>query len=542
MITDRMRFIVEQANTGIILNRDLEVIDPKPGAQLSGPSTLQFALSPYANSSSYIDWGKNKQWVHIEMEVDGVRRLVMSTITKSAQLDPESGNMNIECYGFADYPKDKPWLENWNDIAVDPFEIVERVWNHVQSFPNAQLGVSTYPASSGTQMLPGYGFDGTTLVFDSFTLFIRAVDFSDCADQINGLARDIPFDYIEKSWWNETRTVINKQILLGYPAIETIQENLSFVQGENIMKMELADDKDIEPVTDVGIRGWFPGKVYDARLGNTDDNRFREFLLEEDAKINSTERAAAWAKKRLQKRTIPKYWKKIQILANHPNAPFGSWQLGDRIYVQGQNQWYGEIKEWHRIVSWAYDEKAGLIELGLKVEGAFNYDPIDFDENVEEELPPNLIPNGFFGNNLANWVQIRGTWIRVATKGFETPGCVRIDCDDVGEAFRTTRINVYANEQFNISGMVSWEDVTSTPLVDGFAIDVYKFQDGGLIGSPVRVGSYKNPTSTKTWQKIQGLFTVPPSGVNEIAVQLTVDTAVTGGKAWWDDIKMTRAN
>lgn len=539
-ITDRMRFIIEEANTGVILNRDLEVLEPKAGGQLSGPGTIQFGVSPFANP--ILDWKKNGQWVHLEMEFNGVKKIMLSTIVKSAIPDPESGIMQIETYGFSDYPKGKPWLENYNDIAVDPFEVVQRVWVHVQSFANAQLGVEVYPASSGTQMLPGYGFDGTTLTFDFFALFIRAVDFVDCADQINGLARDIPFDYLEKSWWSEDRTEISKQLLLGYsssgPGIGVRQEHLAFVVGENVLKTELADEKDIEPVTDVIIRSWQPGSVYNSQLGNADDTQFRETILEEDAKINSTERAAAWAAKKLQKRTVPKYWKKIVVDPDHSNAPFGSYELGDLIFVRGTNPWYGEIALWHRITSWAYDEQNRRVELGLKVEGAFNYDPIDYDPDYEEPPRPNLLHNGFFGDSLNYWTRASGSWIRVSNKGFATAGCVRIDADGTSKVLRSEKIGVAPGDELDLTAYVTWEDVTSASG-EGFVLRVTTTFMGG---TPVDhdIDSIDHPVGLHAWQRLEGTYTIP-SGVDEIAVKLVCTANVTGGTAYWDDVVMIEA-
>ena len=532
MITDRPRFIVEEANTGVILYRDLEVIEPQFGGQLSGPATLKFNLAPLANFP-VIPWGKNRQWVHVEMEFDGVRRLVVSAIVKSAIPDPETGVMAVECEGFSNYPKNKPWLEDYNPIAVDPFEVFARVWAHVQSFSNAQLGVEIYPQDSGTQMLPGFGFDGSTLVFDFFALFIRAVDFNDCADQINGLSRDIPFDYFEESFWNEDRTEISKRIHLAYPKGGVRQEHLAFILGENVSKAELADEKDIDPVTDVVVRGWFPGKVYNAKLGNISEEQFRDVVLEEDAKINSTERAAAWAKRKLQKRTVPKYWKKIVIDPEHPNAPFGSFGVGDEVFVRAQSPWYGEIALWHRIVTWAYDPSSGLVELGLKVEGAFNYDPIDYDPDYEEELPRNLLGNGYFGRNLLYWTRIAGAWIRVSNDGFETNGCVRIDCDDGGEALRSERIPGEPGDHFSAKCHLKWSGVTST-AGPGFILRII-FSQNGVGVSQLDLDTYDSPTGIHAWERLEGEF-VMPEDANEFAVQLTVTPNVTGGQAFWDDV------
>lgn len=531
VITDKPRIIVEQANTGVILYRDLEVVEPKFGKQLSGPGFLSFQLMPKANP--LFPWSRNKQWVHVEMEIRGVRKIVLSTIVKSAVPDPETGVMTIECYGFSDYLKEKPWLVNINDIAVDPFEIAARIWTHVQNYSNAQLGVEVYPQFSGTQMLPGFGFDGSTLTFDFFALFIRAVDFVDCADQFNALARDIPFDFVEESFWDENRTEIFKRIHLSYPHGGVQHEYLSFVKGENVMKMELADEKDIEPKTDIIIRGWSPGKVYDSRLSTAESDRLRDVIMEEDAKINSNERGKALAGRKLARRNVPKYWKKIVIDPNHPNAPFGEWEVGDLVFVRGRDPWYGDIAAWHRIVSWAYDPKSGLCELGLKVEGAFNYDPIDYDPDYEDSRPPNKLKNGFFGENLFHWKRVSGTWIRNSTIGFETNGSVRVDIDPGTQAFRSERVSTFPGEENSCTAYVQWQGVTST-AGPGFILRIIFYNEGSQTGS-LDIDWYNNPTDLHQWERLQGSFTTP-SDSNEFAVQLVVSNTVTDGTAFWDDV------
>jgi hypothetical protein len=60
----------------------------------------------------------------------------------------------------------------------------------------------------------------------------------------------------------------------------------------------------------------------------------------------------------------------------HPNAPFGTYDVGDRIMVSGYMPWVGNVFQQHKILAIAVDEAKGACELTLKAEGAFEYDPI----------------------------------------------------------------------------------------------------------------------------------------------------------------------
>lgn len=375
-----MRFLVEEARTRTILERDLEVKSHKLQVNLSGPATLEFEL-PYKGYSQ-LGWVP-KAWgqiIHCIEDLSPNRQIISSCIIFSAEVDPESGNMKISAKGFSGYAEEIPWLENYNPVIVDPFEIVERIWNHMQSYAAGDMDVTVYPTSSGTFLLPGFYFDGTEFVLDFFAIFVRAVDFKDCADEINKLARDIPFDYIEKSVWHDsTHMQIDKTLELAYPRRGGQRTDLAFRFGDNVLSGVPSPEVAIEWTSDVIVNGWFPGKVYSSTFTNADPVRFRRVIREEDAKVNSNERAQVRAKRKLTMRQVPDYWSSITIDPMHSNAPFGTWELGDEIFVQGMMPWVGKVEAWHRITSFTLDASGSTCELGLKHEGAFNYDPLEFE-------------------------------------------------------------------------------------------------------------------------------------------------------------------
>lgn len=545
MITDRLRFTVIEVNTNEILTRDLVVKEPEVIVNLTAPSHVGFKIDQgQQQSSAYgIDWKSWGQWIIPELETDQFGRICLGAqivTEKGARVDPETGDLIVDAVGFMGYPKEIPWLENFNPIAVDPAEVIQRIWAHIQNFTNANLGVQVLPSSTGTQMLPGYGFDGSILSFDFFAMFIRAIDFVDCGDQIISLARDLPLDLFEEVSWNEDRTEVNKVLRIAYPLGGLKQEHLAFRLGENVINAEAAEDADIEPVSDIIIRGWLPGKVYTSQLTNADPTRLRRVELEEDASITSTERAAAWAKRKLTRRNIPKSFSKITIDPNHPHAPFGSFWVGDSIFVEAPNYpWKGDIREWHRIISIKVSDQEPLIELGLKCEGAFNYDPIEYDPDWEEQPTedPNLLHNGYFTNNLAGWHSIKGQWFRVAQEGYTAPGCVRIDCDDNGEEFRSEKVGVTEGLTYGLQAAVRWQEITvSGDPAYSFAIAVNTYFDGGLVGTPTIIDSI-DVDGVGPYTVLSGDFVIP-AGINEISLSLVVNDNVNGGIAFWDDARI----
>lgn len=397
----RFRFIVEQAVTGQILSRDLQVQKPKVLRALSGPAKIEFDVD-YRDLSalgiSFNPWGF---WIHAEKEIYGERKIWASCIVQPGEVDKKSGVLHLQAEGYSGYPMGMPWLENWNPLVVDPFEVVIKIWHHLQSYANGKIGVTVYPAASGLEMLPGYAFDGNILNLNFWAEYIRAEDKNDCGKFIDSLAQNIPFDYVEQSNWNTARTAIQKNIFLGYPKAGVQQDYLSFILNENVIEALPHVEAQIDWASDVIIDGWFPGSEYSATFTNPLPNRFRRVLSEDDARINSNEIAAAWADRKLTKRQTPAYWTDISVIMGHPNAPFGTYDVGDEIWVTGYMPWVGDVHQLHKILAIQVNEEEGTAELTLMASGAFNYAPVFYQGSssgattmVQASTPNVVIANG----------------------------------------------------------------------------------------------------------------------------------------------------
>lgn len=381
----RFHFIVEEAVTGQILTRDLVVQNPKLVRVLSGACNIQFEVNPKDYSAAGIYFKPWGHWIHAEKVIAGERKIWASALVVPSQIDKKTGNMKLEAKGFAGYPEKMPMLFNWNPLACDAFEPVHRIWAHLQNYPSGNLGVTVYPALSGIEMLPGYAFDGEITNINFFAQFVRAEDRPDCADWINKLSRDIPFDYVEESSWNLDRSAIDKKLFLGYPKAGVQQDNLSFVLNENVIEASPHIETEIDWASDVIVTGWFPGQEHSTQISNADPKRFRRVVTDDDARINSDERAAAWGRRKLSRRQTPAYWESIVIDPGHPNAPFGSFDVGDRIWVSGKMPWVGDIRQLHKVIAIAYEEASQTCQVSLRAEGAFDYDPIYYQGSPESK-------------------------------------------------------------------------------------------------------------------------------------------------------------
>lgn len=553
-INDKFRFVIEEARTNRIVTYDLPVANAKLMRKLSGSSVIQFdvdyrdtrVIDPETNAPIvFKPWG---HWCHVEYNFMSERKIWASGLLKPSEVDEKTGILHAEFEGFSAYPSGVPWLQNWNPIAVDPFTVVDKIWNHLQSYPNGNLGVTPYslgedgvskvvPPVSNTEMLPGFSFDGQTLVVDFFALFVRAVDFTDCGEYINKLARDIPFDYFEESEWNSNRTAVEKFLRLAYQDGGVLQDNLAFRLNENIFQSKSRIESEIEWASDIIVRGWYPGKVYSSTLTNADSKRYRRTVLEEDANVNSDERAQIWGARQLTRRQWPNYWESVIVNMYHPNAPFGTYDVGDTIRIQGEMPWIGYVDQLHKIIGMSVDITSNTCELTLRAEGAFNYDPLYF-----QGIEPNLITNPSFTSNLNGWTQAKGSWTRDAAIGNTNVGAVRVTADGTQKILQiTTPLNILIRDRVAFSTAVYWEgassDAKSTPIrIKAQALD----SSGNVVAEPIFNAILPNDGDADGWVTLSGSWKNTNTSITNLRIQLEVTSSMRLGDVWFDDVYVSK--
>jgi hypothetical protein len=525
---------------GEIISRDLTVSNLQMIRTLSGPCTIEFDVDYHDPSVAGIKFKPWGQLIHIEREILGRRKIWVTGIVQPSEVDKKTGVLHLRAMGFSYYPKELPWLEDWNPITCDAFEPVHKIWNHIQSYKNGDLGVSIYPTESGIELLPGYAYDGDILSFDFYAQFIRQDQKRDCWDHINGLSRDVPFDYIEHSKWNADRTDIDLSIELAYPRAGYLQTNLAFVLNENVFESDSRPDPDIDFISDIGVSGYFPGKEYSFELANADPTRIRRYLKEDDAQLNSNERAAAWAKRHLARRQTPAYWDSIIVDMEHPNAPFGYYDVGDTIIVRGFMPWEGEVEREHKITAITISEKEGICELKLKAEGAFNYDPIYFPNNIS-----NILDNFSFDQNISGWTAgpagQETNWKHDAAQGVDKLGTACFTASGVESTLSSQLFTV--NDMIRIPCGV-WvkadkmvESSTIRPVPHTMRLDVLMYKAGRPFKRKIIAGVTAGQ-SIMAWTRLQGTLFVEDE-VDKVQFILVVTSDVKSGTVWWDDAEMT---
>lgn len=529
---DRWRVIVQETRSGQITARDVTVKNLVVQRALSAGCDIACDVDFHDPSVSGVYFKPWEQYIHLEKVMLGKRKIWATGIVQPSDIDPQTGVMHLKAKGFAAYPKGIPWLEDLNWLANDAFEPVVEIWRHLQQdFTNGDLNVEVFPTTSGVEMLPGYAFDGDLLNLNFFASFVRATDKLDCGDYIDALARDIPFDYLELSEWNADRTDVIKKIRLGYPRLGVIQETIAFVINENVLSAKPHTETQTDWVSDVGVAGWFPGFEYSSELANADPNRLRRYLSEEDAHIDSNERAAAWAHRRLARRQTPPYWEQITIDPNHPNAPMGTFDVGDTITVSGFMPWVGNVRQDHKIIAIQVDTGKNTWQLQLMAEGAFNYDPIFFPDGIT-----NIIDNTGFNYNLAGWTPTGPGWTWDGSQGAKALGSVTITADGADHDLLTQPYGVSHFQIFPMS--VAVKCVGAVASGEGVQL-VAQFYDDALNPTTAIEVAGITPSGIVPWQKLGGGSVLTPVGSTHVALRLHISSSMTAGQVWFDDAVLT---
>lgn len=359
------RLIAQRILDRVFLDWDLPVSDVVITYTLSGPKLIKGRLAP--ELLDFLDLGLEPKATFIHIEQDGIIR--GSAILQPGEIS-DDGSLTFLAEGISGYPHGQPFQGEYAQTNVDPLDIVRSVWTHLLASPRANLGLTIGDATSPKRV--GTELDETTNTVRPYTLFWW--DDTDCGQEIDSLARDTPFDYVEHDVWNSDRTDVEHFILPAYPRTGTRRFDLAFVAGENILSVALLREEPDQYASEVIVRGAGEGK--DSIRGfaaNIIGHRIRQSVSVTDRTITTHEAANARAQEELRRRQAFLKIREITVLDRHGNASLGDFSLGDDVLVQVELYWFGEIQMWCRIISFDWTPVTRTITLQLENSEVFDY-------------------------------------------------------------------------------------------------------------------------------------------------------------------------
>lgn len=382
------RVIAQTIQTGEFLHWELPVADLSVEWVLSGPTAISGKFPTELADLRDLrlePWGT---WIHVEE--DGIIRA--SGILQPAQID-QNETLTLEALGVSAYAKGIPFEGNFTlsgtdpasgesgiGVGLDPADIVRAIWAEVQAHPDGDLGVTVLGGTGVTIGTPARDVDFTTGSGENVSFVAGPYskldwwEHTDCGGEIDRLAGDTPFDYVERCAWNADKTGVEHWVQIGWPRTGRTLDTVRLAQDENLLAAVGPEEPDGRYASAVIVLGSGEGSArVRGYAGRSVGTRLRRVKVVDDKTIQSTTAANARARSELELCQALQDVTEATVAARHVNAPLGSYQVGDAITLWADVPWIGEVTLLQRILSYVYSPDADSVKLTLRSASSFSF-------------------------------------------------------------------------------------------------------------------------------------------------------------------------
>ncbi|KFG02765.1 hypothetical protein IQ62_00060 [Streptomyces scabiei] len=336
----RWRYFTQHALTGEVLAPALPLEGVEFGNELNGPGELTATIAP--------------RWLKAN---PGVVEPAVSLIYAEADgmlhwggliwdVDTQRGEYRLEAAGWSSYLNRRHDLHGELGgrgpyVNQDPCVIIRDLWEYAQEQPDGDLQVvvdsTTSSAKTGTPAEPWHSYWYETPVL---------------GDHLDDLVSEEGAPQYTNDCRYQTNGTIRRRLALGYPRLGARRTDITFKSGINIV--------DSPPVRRSGddyanvVIGTGSGEGTATRFAVTAvrDGRIRMESVLALPTVNGKDvlgrRIAAERKRRQTMGQVDQI-----TIRDHPNAPLGSWQIGDDVHVSVHNEWTS-YTGWARITADSY--------------------------------------------------------------------------------------------------------------------------------------------------------------------------------------------
>jgi hypothetical protein len=345
--------------------------------QLSGPTVMQGAFKPEILSVQELGLEGYGHYLHVIID-DEVRA---SAILLPPQYSDSS--MQFSAEGFAAAPHYVVWESDLSSTSIDPLSVVRSIWNHVQSQPQSNYGVQVANTTSvkrlgeaaRTETTTNQDGSTTTRDIEAKPYELKWWDAVNCGAEIDTLSGQTPFDYRERVAWNQNRTDVLFYLDLGYPRLGSPKPDLLFDEDNILEVVPIQEPEDAYASAVLVIGAGDGSDTIRGYASQASPTRVRKTHVITDKTITTTQRANAVAAQELGIRRARAFEvSEIVVAANHPNAPLGSYDIGDDISVSVWVPWLGyTYRSWYRVTSINFKPSQDRLRLGLARSDSFSY-------------------------------------------------------------------------------------------------------------------------------------------------------------------------
>jgi hypothetical protein len=231
-------------------------------------------------------------------------------------------------------------------------------WAHVTEWVDdlvAEYGGNTLDRTASMTWLKAYiesHKDEIVEAKDAEPYELLWYEHPNCGEEVDSLAKSTPFDWVERHSWGPGKESIVHEIEIAYPRFGRLRDDLVFVQEDNATAVFVVDSNGDEFANH--IVGLGAGEGQDMLRGEIweNDDRLLVDSVYADKAITDPSRLDAMIADELCARRAGIRITSLDVI-DHPNAPLGSWQLGDDVTVRAHVPWLGEISLRVRILGWS---------------------------------------------------------------------------------------------------------------------------------------------------------------------------------------------
>ncbi|MCD9904641.1 hypothetical protein LUR56_40215 [Streptomyces sp. MT29] len=389
------RYIAQRTISGDILDWEVPFVASQvPRRELNGPGSMQGTIGPeYMRLMARPDglpiiteWGTT-------LYAEYAGKIRWGGIVTRVKYEGQA--MHIECAGYTAYPHGMPYVgsaiqsgakikQKWaydgkdknHDGYIDKtspkrkmpprpkdkltkrwdaYDVVRHIWAHLQGYQRGKLGVTLDKHDSGYLLGASNGEDPWNLLW---------WEVPDCGATITDVMNLAKADYVERHAWDGTKEKVLHHIDLGTRRLGRTRTDLRFAQGENIIQTATPQGQGDYYANNIYVLGKGSGKKTAHVRVLVDDKRVRRARVISRKSTANLKTLNAYGQAERARHshmlTVPSI-----AIRQHPNAPLGSWALGDRILVQIEVPWIGELAVWHRVVAEEIDPAEGVAVLSL---------------------------------------------------------------------------------------------------------------------------------------------------------------------------------
>lgn len=408
------RYYAMRALGGQWVHRELPLADVTVSHTLSGPGGLSATIEPeYADLIGPDGQPVLQEWGTIILAEASGQLRGGGILTGTEVVGPK---LSLDCVGFSGYAHGMPLTStlSWGGSTagttgqgVDPADVIRALWDHLQAQPDGHLGV-TY-STLATPYRLGEWHNARKLPTDDepspdpreiqdppipidrvwtpqdrrpaaatgqqvyWSYRLPWYEDIEVGAHIDQLCTQAHIDYRETyTWASPEREAVVMRLVLGYPRLGRRQSGLVFVEGENITEVVAIRRSGDDYANSVAAYGAGEGSKQLRATVSRRDGRLRRVQTVDAPDITTAAALRALASEELRQAQhltdITSF-----VVRDHPNAPVGSFSVGDDVLVQTGASW-SPTRLWVRILSYDLDPDTSHITITCSRSDRFRYD------------------------------------------------------------------------------------------------------------------------------------------------------------------------